>query len=79
MRDGQLMTSPGGWPGGRAARGGGSGSVRWAGHRRCVAVGGNDVIAVIGKEGGDPLEWCGDPLEWWSAIQRLASGLRSAS
>ena len=37
-----------------------------------LAVGGNDVIAVIGNEGGDP-------LEWWSAIQRLASGLRSAS
>ncbi len=37
-----------------------------------LAVGGNDVIAVIGDEGGDP-------REWWSAIQRLASGLRSAS
>ncbi len=37
-----------------------------------LAVGGNDVIAVIGNEGGDP-------LEWWAAIQRLASGLRSAS
>lgn len=37
-----------------------------------LAVGGNDVIAVIGNEGGDP-------LEWWRAIQRLASGLRSAS
>ncbi len=37
-----------------------------------LAVGGNDVIAVIGNEGGDP-------VEWWSAIQRLASGLRSAS
>ncbi len=37
-----------------------------------LAVGGDDIIAVIGNEGGDP-------HEWWSAIQRLASGLRSAS
>jgi hypothetical protein len=39
----------------------------------CIAVvGGDDVIAVIGDEGGDP-------GAWWSAIQRLTSRLRDAS
>jgi len=37
-----------------------------------LTVGGNEVIAVIGDEDGDP-------REWWVAIQHLASGLRSAS
>lgn len=37
-----------------------------------LAVGGNDLIVVIGDEGGNP-------REWWVAIQRLAAGLRSAS
>jgi hypothetical protein len=37
-----------------------------------LEVGGSDVIAVIGDEGGDP-------REWWAAIHRLASRLRSAS
>jgi hypothetical protein len=37
-----------------------------------LAVGGNDLIVVIGDEGGNP-------REWWAAIQRLAVGLRSAS
>jgi hypothetical protein len=37
-----------------------------------LAVGGNDLIVVIGDEGGNP-------REWWAAIQRLAAGLRSAS
>ena len=32
-----------------------------------LAVEGDDVIAVIGDEGGDP-------REWWSAIRRLGSG-----
>jgi hypothetical protein len=37
-----------------------------------LAVGGEDVIAVIGEEGGDP-------REWWAAIHQLATRLRSAS
>jgi hypothetical protein len=37
-----------------------------------LAVGGQDVIAVIGDEGGDP-------REWWAAIHQLATRLRSAS
>jgi hypothetical protein len=37
-----------------------------------LAVGGDDVIAVIGDEGGDP-------REWWAAIHQLATRLRSAS
>jgi hypothetical protein len=37
-----------------------------------LAVGGRDVIAVIGDEGGDP-------REWWTAIRSVASRLRSAS
>jgi hypothetical protein len=37
-----------------------------------LAIGGEDVIAVIGDEGGDP-------REWWSAIHRLASRLGNAS
>ncbi len=35
-------------------------------------VDGRELIAVVDGEGGDP-------REWWSAIQRLASRLRSAS
>jgi hypothetical protein len=35
-------------------------------------VDGRELIAVVDGEDGDP-------LEWWSAIQRLASRLRSAS
>jgi len=35
-------------------------------------VDGREFIAVVDGEGGDP-------HEWWSAIQRLASRLRSAS
>ena len=31
-----------------------------------LAVGGADVIAVIGDEGGDP-------REWWTAIHKIAS------
>jgi hypothetical protein len=38
-----------------------------------LAVGGRDVIAVIGDDEG------GDPGEWWTAIHRLASRLRSVS
>ena len=34
-------------------------------------VDGRELIAVVDGEGGDP-------HEWWSAIRRLASGLRSA-
>jgi hypothetical protein len=37
-----------------------------------LAVGGRDVIAVIGDEGGDP-------REWWTAIHQLAARRRSAS
>lgn len=37
-----------------------------------LAVGGSEVIAVIGDEGGDP-------REWWATIHRLATRLRSAS
>lgn len=37
-----------------------------------LAVGGDDVIAVIGDEGGDP-------REWWAAIHQLATQLRNAS
>ena len=33
---------------------------------------GDDVVAVIGDDGGDP-------REWWTAIQRLATPTRSAS
>jgi hypothetical protein len=36
-----------------------------------LAVGGQDVIAVIGDEGGDP-------REWWQAIHRV-TGRRDAS
>jgi hypothetical protein len=38
-----------------------------------LAVGGRDVIAVIGDDEG------GDPREWWSAIHKFAVRLRSAS
>ena len=38
-----------------------------------LAVGGRDVIAVIGDDEG------GDPREWWTAIHKFASRLRSAS
>jgi hypothetical protein len=37
-----------------------------------LAVNGREVVAVIGDEGGDP-------REWWTAIRRLASGLRGVS
>jgi hypothetical protein len=37
-----------------------------------LAVGGRDVIAVIGDEGGDP-------RAWWTAIRQLAARPRSAS
>jgi sugar/nucleoside kinase (ribokinase family) len=37
-----------------------------------LAVDGEDVIAVIGDEGGNP-------REWWAAINRLAARLGSAS
>jgi hypothetical protein len=37
-----------------------------------LAVGGQDVIAVIGDEGGDPREWL-------TAIRKVTSRLRSAS
>jgi hypothetical protein len=37
-----------------------------------LAVGGSDVIAVIGDEGGDP-------GEWWAAIHELAARRREAS
>lgn len=37
-----------------------------------VDVDGRELVAVVGGGGGDP-------HEWWSAIQRLASRLRSAS
>ena len=37
-----------------------------------LEVDGRELIAVVDGEDGDP-------LEWWSAIQRLASRLRSAS
>jgi hypothetical protein len=45
---------------------------RAAGSPVRLAVGGRDVIAVIGDEGGDP-------REWWSAIHKFAARLRSAS
>ena len=38
-----------------------------------LAVGGRDVIAVIGDDEG------GDPREWWTAIRKFAARLRSAS
>jgi hypothetical protein len=38
-----------------------------------LAVGGRDVIAVIGDDEG------GDPREWWTAIHKFAARLRSAS
>jgi hypothetical protein len=38
-----------------------------------LAVGGRDIIAVIGDDEG------GDPREWWTAIHRFAARLRSAS
>jgi hypothetical protein len=38
-----------------------------------LAVGGRDVIAVIGDDEG------GDPREWWTAIHKLTTRLRSAS
>jgi hypothetical protein len=38
-----------------------------------LAVGGRDIIAVIGDDEG------GDPREWWTAIHKFASRLRSAS
>jgi hypothetical protein len=38
-----------------------------------LAVGGRDVIAVIGDDEG------GDPREWWRAIHKFAARLRSAS
>ena len=38
-----------------------------------LAVGGRDVIAVIGDDED------GDPREWWTAIHQLVSRLRSAS
>jgi hypothetical protein len=37
-----------------------------------LAVGGDDVIAVIGDEDGDP-------REWWAAIHRVTSRLGNAS
>ena len=37
-----------------------------------LEVDGRELIAVVDGEGGDP-------SEWWTAIQRLASRLRSAS
>jgi hypothetical protein len=37
-----------------------------------LVVGGQDVIAVIGDEGGSP-------HEWWTAIRQLAARPRSAS
>jgi len=37
-----------------------------------VAVDGNEVIAVIGGDGGDP-------GEWWTAIRRLAARSGTAS
>jgi hypothetical protein len=38
-----------------------------------LAVGGRDVIAVIGDDEG------GDPREWWTAIHKFTARLRSAS
>jgi hypothetical protein len=38
-----------------------------------LAVGGRDIIAVIGDDEG------GDPREWWTAIHKLTARLRSAS
>jgi hypothetical protein len=38
-----------------------------------LAVGGREVIAVIGDDEG------GDPREWWTAIHKFAARLRSAS
>jgi hypothetical protein len=38
-----------------------------------LAVGGRDVIAVIGDDEG------GDPREWWTAIRKFTARLRSAS
>jgi len=46
---------------------------RAAGSPVRLAVGGADVIAVIGDDEG------GDPREWWSAIHKFAARLRSAS
>jgi hypothetical protein len=45
---------------------------RAAGSSVRLAVGGRDVIAVIGDEGGDP-------REWWTALHKFAARLRSAS
>ncbi len=45
---------------------------RQAGAPVRLYVDGRELIAVVDGEGGDP-------HEWWSAIRRLASGLRSAS
>jgi hypothetical protein len=38
-----------------------------------LAVGGREVIAVVGDDEG------GDPGEWWSAIHKFAARLRRAS
>lgn len=46
---------------------------RAAGSPVRLAVGGRDVIAVVGDDEG------GDPREWWSAIHQFAARLRSAS